>query len=158
MNFYNPITYIPNFQTKPSFEDYYASLPPEKSNTNDFDLITAYNYLPYRTMERFRDDPDFHLPSVAPISLTRPPEAYFFLKSKNHPTYEKELAWYYGNSPDAVQFRHNYDLFDEPEYPRYIEKLPTLNPLAIGKNIGETLSADGGLVERVWNHFHPETK
>ena len=47
---------------------------------------------------------------------------YEFMKSKNHPTLHFETDWYNSNSPEAVNFRKDYDLDMSGDYYKYIPK------------------------------------
>lgn len=56
------------------------------------------------------------------------PKTGEFLKSRNHPTINKELEWYNGDSEDAKKFREEYDLITEENgkpltYYRYKRKI-----------------------------------
>lgn len=100
------------------FEEWYKTVPAEKNDTTNYDLRTAYQYLPYSDMVKFANDKDFHLGSVAEM----PDGNYRFLKSKDHPTIQKELDWYYGNTPEAKEFRNNYTLDKSSHYYKYVKK------------------------------------
>lgn len=149
---------LPPFPPGRSYDDYYSSLPPEKNNTNDFDLFTAYWSFPPSELEKFRDDPGAHLPSVAPDLFH--PDLLKILKSKNHPSYGEEISWYYSDTPDAYSFRQDYDLDEssDPQWSYYTPHFPSLldlTPYGWGRKLGTALSGPGGPVERIWNHFHP---
>lgn len=101
---------------KPSFEEYYQSLPAYKNDTMNYDLRTAYQYFPYEEMKQFATMPNKHLSSVVEL----PDGSYRFLKSKNHPSLQKEIDWY--NSDDTKEFRNNYILDTSGEYYRYMPK------------------------------------
>jgi hypothetical protein len=51
----------PTQYTKPSYEDWYKTVPKEKSNTDSYDLESAYKELPYSEMMQFATDPNKHL-------------------------------------------------------------------------------------------------
>lgn len=97
---------------KPKFDDWYKTVPKEINDTTSYNLRRAYELLPYDELETWRTRKG-HLRSVAPTENGD----YEFLKSKNHPTYQKEIDWY--NSPDAASFREEYTLDDSTEYPKY---------------------------------------
>lgn len=100
------------------FEEWYKTVPAEKNDTTNYDLRTAYQYLPYSDMVKFANDKNFHLGSVVEM----PGGDYVFLKRKDHPTIQKELDWYYGNTPEATEFRNNYDLDKSGDYYKYVKK------------------------------------
>ena len=99
---------------KPSFEDYYKTIPVAKNDTTGYNLRRAYELFPYQDMVRFAKDPEFHLGSVAPL----PDGNYEFLKKKTHPTYKMELDWY--NSKEGAKFKKAYKLDETGEYSKYI--------------------------------------
>lgn len=49
-------------------------------------------------------------------------DEYDFMKSSSHPTVQKELDWYNSNSPDAVEFRNNYELQRTEPYWKYVRR------------------------------------
>lgn len=103
--------------TKPSFEEYYKTVPTEKNDTTNYDLRRAYELAPYEDMVKFAQDKDFHLNSVYENPETG---EYNFVKAKNHPTLNKELEWY--NSKEGKSFRKKYDLDTTGNYYKYIPK------------------------------------
>ena len=44
------------------------------------------------------------------------------MKSKHHPTIQKELDWYNSDNTDAVDFRNKYDLDTSGKFYRYVPK------------------------------------
>jgi hypothetical protein len=66
-------------------------------------------------MFSMEDDGKYHGYSVDPTSLK-------FLKPKDHPTVEKEIEWFNGESPEAVDFRKQYELKTNKKYFRYKPK------------------------------------
>jgi hypothetical protein len=50
------------------------------------------------------------------------PKTNRFLKHKDHPTVQKELDWYYGNTKEAKAFREEHDLDKSGEYYQYVKK------------------------------------
>ena len=104
-------------QLKPSFNDWYSTVPQQKNDTSSYDLRRAYNSLPFEELEKFRTIPEYHLPSVAYNEDT---DTYTFLKRKGHPTLQYELDWY--NSPEAEDFRNQYLLDTIGPYYRYIPR------------------------------------
>lgn len=116
---------------KPSFEEYYKTVPQYKNDTTNYDLRTAYQYFPYEEMKKFATDDNAHLSSVVEL----PNGNYRFLKSKDHPSLQKELDWYYGNTPEAIKFRNDYDLDKSGNYYQYIKKNQT--GMIIQDNMGQ---------------------
>ena len=99
---------------KPKFDDWYRTVPKEINDTTNYNLRRAYELLPYTELENWRKGKGkVHLRSVAKTKNGN----YEFLKSKNHPTYKKEIEWY--NSPDGESFRKEYVLDESTEYPTY---------------------------------------
>lgn len=100
---------------KPKFEDWYKTVPIEINDTTNYNLRKAYDYLPYDELETWKQGKG-HLRSIFPTKDGN----YEFLKSKNHPTYNKEIQWY--NSSKGSSFRKEYKLDDSTEYPKYIKR------------------------------------
>lgn len=71
-----------------------------------------------------KEEDGYHAPSVIQL----PDGHYEFLKSYNHPTFQKEIEWY--NSEDGKSFREKYILRSKDDqglplvYPQYIPKNP----------------------------------
>ena len=153
-------TVAANRFNKPSFEEYYKTVPPEKSDTTNYNLRRAYELAPYEDMVRFALYPNAHLNSVYmnPNSVI-----YEFVKSKNHPTLNKELEWYYSDSPDAIKFRNEYRLDTNGDYYRYvpidstkpIHNRPRTTVPYIDTTTGYGVSADGTSEKPVF-HVTPE--
>lgn len=110
---------IEELMNKPIFEDYYKTVPYTKNDTVSYNLRRAYALAPYEDMIRFASEPDFHLNSAY---LNPATGEYEFMKSKNHPTIDKELEWYNSNSPEAREFRDKYELDTSGEYYKYVPK------------------------------------
>lgn len=104
-------------QTKPKFEDWYKTVPAEINDTTNYNLRRAYELLPFNELEDWRNG-KAHLRSIAPTSNGD----YEFLKSKKHPTYNKEIEWFNSNDKNAIEFRNNYRLDNKDKYPKYIKK------------------------------------
>lgn len=60
------------------FDDYYATVPENKSDTSNYDLKTAYANLPYETMKEFAEG-DAHLPDT--------------YKKPSHPSFSNESIY-----------------------------------------------------------------
>lgn len=67
---------------KPSFEDWYKTVPPEKNYMGDYNLRAAYDNLPYDKMVNFATTNSEHLPDT--------------YKLPNHPTFSNESMYYQG--------------------------------------------------------------
>lgn len=104
---------------KPTFEEYYQSLPKDKRDTVNYNLRRAYELYPYEYMVKFAKDPNYHLGTVAYNEDT---DEYEFLKGKNHNTVQKEIDWYYSNNPDAIEHRKNWKLDTSGDTYKYIRK------------------------------------
>lgn len=104
---------------KPTFEEYYQSLPKDKRDTVNYNLRRAYELYPYEYMVKFAKDPNYHLGTVAYNEDT---DEYEFLKGKNHNTVQKEIEWYYSNDSDAIEHRKNWKLDTSGDTYKYIRK------------------------------------
>lgn len=96
-------------KSKPKFEDWYKTLPKDKSNMDDYDLEKAFNELPFKELEEFRINPNKHLSGD--------------YKKPNHPTYggygnwvNKNGQWNYYISPIQIE---NYPERDFDWYKNY---------------------------------------
>ena len=115
-------------KVKPTFNNWYKTVPSEINDTTNYNLRRAYELLPYNELENWRNGKE-HLRSVAPTKDGN----YEFLKSKKHPTYKYEIDWY--NSPDATSFRKEYLLDESTEYPTY-RKRNKMGGLSRSKDYG----------------------
>lgn len=115
-------------KVKPTFNNWYKTVPSEINDTTNYNLRRAYELLPYNELENWRNGKE-HLRSVAPTKDGN----YEFLKSKKHPTYKYEIDWY--NSPDATSFRKEYLLDKSTEYPTY-RKRNKMGGLSRSKDYG----------------------
>lgn len=113
-----PPTTPPVKEEQISYEEWYKTVPKEKNDTTSYNLKRAYELAPKEQLNAFVQDPDAHLMSAYQTSDGN----YEFVKSKNHPTLNKELDWYNSDNPDAIDFRNNYDLDTTGEYYKYIKK------------------------------------
>ena len=105
-------------EKKISFEEWYKTVPESKNDTIHYDLRRAYELAPQEELDAFVNS-DAHLRSV----YKQADGIYEFVKRKDHPTVQKEIEWF--NSPDAAEFRENYELDDSGDYYRYIPKQQT---------------------------------
>lgn len=117
-------------QTKPKFEDWYKTVPAEINDTTNYNLRRAYELLPFNELEDWRNG-KAHLRSIAPTSNGD----YEFLKSKKHPTYNKEIEWFNSNDKNAIEFRNNYRLDNKDKYPKYIKKSKMGKIVSINGNV-----------------------
>lgn len=115
-------------KVKPTFNNWYKTVPSEINDTTNYNLRRAYELLPYNELENWRNGKE-HLRSIAPTKDGN----YEFLKSKKHPTYKYEIDWY--NSPDATSFRKEYLLDESTEYPTY-RKRNKMGGLSRSKDYG----------------------
>lgn len=53
-----------NLLNQQSFEEYYKTIPKEKSDTISYNLRDAYNAYPDSIMQKFKNDKYFHLPDT----------------------------------------------------------------------------------------------
>ena len=114
-------------QQKPSYEEWYKTVPEDRNDTSSYDLKKAYETTPYDQMEKWRTasseqlkEDEFHLPSV---SYDEDKDEYTFLKSGKHKSVGKEIDWYNSDDPDAVEFRNKYKLDQSGEYYRYVPRM-----------------------------------
>lgn len=117
-------------QTKPKFEDWYKTVPAEINDTTNYNLRRAYELLPFNELEDWRNG-KAHLRSIAPTFNGD----YEFLKSKKHPTYNKEIEWFNSNDKNAIEFRNNYRLDNKDKYPKYIKKSKMGKLVSINGNV-----------------------
>nr|DAG92809.1 MAG TPA: hypothetical protein [Crassvirales sp.] len=117
-------------QTKPKFEDWYKTVPAEINDTTNYNLRRAYELLPFNELEDWRNG-KAHLRSIVPTSNGD----YEFLKSKKHPTYNKEIEWFNSNDKNAIEFRNNYRLDNKDKYPKYIKKSKMGKLVSINGNV-----------------------
>ena len=110
---------IDSFQKggKPKFEDWYKTVPTEKSDTTNYDLERAYNELPFEELEAFRTIPEKHLDGrfKKPNHMTYSDEGYGWIGSDKigwtfYPSprqqqlypYEKYVEYWNQNEPNSV--------------------------------------------------------
>lgn len=112
---------------KPSYSDWLSTVPPSRANDPRYDLEKAYNALDFDTLERWRTASDedlqagrYHLPSVIPSK--EHVGGYDFLKRFDHPSLQKELDWYRGDSEDANRWRSSFDIDTSSDFYKYVPK------------------------------------
>ena len=106
------------YQKGGEFDKWYQSLPVNKQDTSNYNLRRAFELAPQEDLENYRTNPDAHLYTSYPNKKGE----YEFLKSKNHPTVNKELDWYYSSDPSAIDFRKKYSLDKSGQYYKYVPK------------------------------------
>jgi hypothetical protein len=114
-----PIGLLKQKDKKMSFDEWYKKVPKDKNDTTSYNLRRAYEIAPKKELNAFINNPDAHLHSAYE---NRETGIWEFMKSKNHPTIQKELQWFNSKDPEAVQFRNKYELDTSNDYYRYIPK------------------------------------
>ena len=116
-----PTNYVPQAQNgeRLSFDDWYKTVPLDKNDTTSYNLRRAYDLAPQEQLDAFVKDPKAHLVSVYENPQTG---VYEFMKRKDHPTIQKELNWFYSNTPEAKRFRNEYTLDKSGDYYKYVRK------------------------------------
>lgn len=117
----------------PGFDEWYKTVPADRNDTSNYNLRRAYELAPKEELERWRTatpeqlqkDDSYHLKSMYFDPKTGVGE---FMKSKNHPTLQGELDFYYGNSPQSKEFRDKYDLDKSGDYYRYVPRMQATTP------------------------------
>lgn len=98
-----------------SFEAWYAQLPAEKNNMENYDLRKAYELAPQEDLDAFVSNPNAHLRTA----YKDPKDGiYYWMKSPNHPTAYMEEEWYnegkqYNDDGTVTQLRPGFRGFDE---------------------------------------------
>lgn len=118
---------------KKSFNDWYKTVPADRNDTTSYNLRRAYELAPMSELEAWRTSSTKDLEAGRNHLRTvyKDPKTgiYEFMKSKNHPTINMELDWYNGDTPEAVDFRNQYDLDTSGDYYRYVPKKALGGPL-----------------------------
>ena len=70
---------------KPAFKDYYKTILPDKADTSNYDLESAYNELPYEDMQKYATSKVEHLPDT--------------YKKPTHPTFSDESKYHNDKTP-----------------------------------------------------------
>jgi len=97
------------------FNEWYDTVPKEKSDTTLINLKRAYELAPKKDLDDFIKIPNAHLYTAYPHK-----GGYEFIKKGK--AAEKELDWYY--SDEGADFRNEYDLDTSGEYNKYIPRIP----------------------------------
>ena len=106
---------------KASFEEWYKTVPATKNDTTSYNLRRAYELAPKKELDDFVKNPETHLLTSYPNKEG----SYEFMKSKDHPTVQKELDWFNSNDSEAKQFKKNYNLETSGKYYKYTPKTNT---------------------------------
>lgn len=122
---------------KDPFEYYVSTLPVAQRDSSNFRVRDYWQYngqpkdfdeAKKRGMFEWVEDFDSNGKSLGwswhALTVAKNPNAdeYDFMKSSSHPTVQKELDWYNSNSPDAVEFRNNYELQRTEPYWKYVRR------------------------------------
>ena len=122
---------------KDPFEYYLSTLPAAQRDSSNFRVrdYWLYNGKPkdfdeakkkgmFELVEDFDSNGKSLGQSWHAFTVAKNPNAdeYDFMKSSSHPTVQKELDWYSSNSPDAVEFRNNYELQKTDPYWKYVRR------------------------------------
>ena len=143
-----------------SYYEFLETLPKNLQKGNDTDTLEGYRmkFLFDNTPNLWtfedglkgenpiftKEEDGYHAPSVIQL----PDGHYEFLKSYNHPTFQKEIEWY--NSEDGKSFREKYILRSKDDqgvplvYPQYIPN----NPQAFRQGGQMNLIPEGALHAR----------
>lgn len=103
---------------RPTYEEWLETVPEEKRDTTNYNLRRAYELAPQKELDAFAKS-DAHLYSAYYNPET---DEYEFMKSKDHPSLQSELDWYYSDKPDAVEFRKEFYLDKSGDYYKYKRK------------------------------------
>ena len=122
---------------KDPFEYYVSTLPVAQRDSSNFRVRDYWQYngqpkdfdeAKKKGMFEWVEDFDSNGKSLGwswhAFTVAKNPNAdeYDFMKSSSHPTVQKELDWYNSNSPDAVEFRNNYELQRTEPYWKYVRR------------------------------------
>lgn len=124
------------------FQEYINSLPKNQQDSTNFRVREYWEYsgrpkdfeeAKQKNMFKLQEDFDqngkslgqsWHANSVAENPITGEIE---FMKSPDHPTIKYEIEWYNSDSPDAVEFRKNYELQKSLPYWKYVKRVTPLH-------------------------------
>ena len=108
------------------FDSWYKTVPKDRNDTTSYNLKRAYELAPKEEIEQWRKASSKELQSgnkhLRTVYENPKTGEYEFMKSKNHPTLQKELDWYNSNTPEAYKFRSKYKLDTSKDYYKYIPK------------------------------------
>lgn len=83
---------------KPPYQDWYKTVPIEKSNIENYDLEQAYNNLPLAEMQMFVSNKEAHLPDT--------------YKKPTHPTFSNESIYHSDETPGGVWSEYEKDKWE----------------------------------------------
>ena len=130
---------------RPSFEEYYKTVPQDKNDTTSYSLREAFKELPYSQMKEFANNPNAHLGDT--------------YKLPNHPTFSNESKYSNEKTPGGEWIQLNgkwyfeHSNFTNKHYNRTAEylngsgeepMLPSVTVTPKRKPIGPQQYADGG--------------
>lgn len=106
---------------KPSFEEWFKTIPEDRNNFENYNLKRAYELAPWEELERWRtatpeqlNNDKYHLKTF----YWNDKGEGEFVKKSGHPTLIKELEAYFTNK----DFREKYDLDMSGDYFKYIKR------------------------------------
>lgn len=148
----NEINFFKNGgSSKKSYSEWIKTVPQDRLSDN-YDLETAYQYLPIEELEKWRtatpeqlNDESYHLRSVAPYG----DEDYIFLKKGRewmNPEVQKELNSYYSGQT-GLQFSHDL-IFDDDQNRYFYKKKRGFNPQAFKQGGQMNVIPEGALHAR----------
>ena len=115
---------------RPSFEEWYPTVPKDKNDTIRYNLRRAYELAPQEDLDKFVKDKNFHLNTF----YWNENGIGEFVKRYDHPTIQYELDAYF-NKPN---FNSKYFLDTSGEYYRYI---PNKKTLPIKKKVNNSINS-----------------
>lgn len=109
-----------------NYDDWYKTIPTDRNDTTSYNLRRAYELAPINELEAWRTSSIRDLEAgknhLRSVYINPKTGIYEFMKSKSHPTINMELDWYNGNTPDAINFKKQYDLDTSGDYYKYVPK------------------------------------
>lgn len=111
-------------KTKPSFEEWYKTIPIDRNDTTLYNLKRAYELEDWEQLEKWRNatpeqlknDKSYHLRTF----YMNEDGVGEFVKHRNHPTINEELQFYFGE--DGKKFRDQYSLDTSGDYYKYVPR------------------------------------
>lgn len=110
-------------EAKPSFEEWYKTVPTDRNDTTFYNLKRAYELEKWEQLEKWRTatpeqlkDNSYHLRTF----YFNPEGVGEFVKHRDHPTIGGELQFYFGD--DGKEFRSKYSLDTTGEYYKYVPR------------------------------------
>ena len=118
-----------NATTRPSFDDWYKTVPADRNDMSNYNLRRAYELAPWDKLEAWRTAPIEDLTNIDEDK--NPLRTYYknqdgdyeFMVPKGHLSSRQELDWYRKSSnPDAERFREEYRLDDSGDFYKYVRR------------------------------------